>query len=221
MRENLTYGSRWQGMETRMRHPRRHPLTLRADLASPRLPSARYQSRAGQAPQLAAVSRLGRDTMNVSALQALITEARNCAMAMLYNAMYIRGELATVFMSDALRARTQKMCDTLVSTKHDVIHELFELDELVASDPSASAIPRYVERIVAWLGEEVAPMHELVMALDSARKKDPAHGTAYVLVAESVANILDGFNRTKAAAATLLAGGDHASRAHDGIQGSA
>jgi hypothetical protein len=50
MRENLTYGSRWQGMETRTRHgqlrhsqrkrganglpslnPRRHPLTLLAD----------------------------------------------------------------------------------------------------------------------------------------------------------------------------------------------
>lgn len=30
MRENLTSDSRWQGMETRT-HPRRHPLTLRAD----------------------------------------------------------------------------------------------------------------------------------------------------------------------------------------------
>jgi len=32
MRENLTYGSRWQGMETRISYPRRHPLTLPADL---------------------------------------------------------------------------------------------------------------------------------------------------------------------------------------------
>jgi hypothetical protein len=158
--------------------------------------------------------------MNVSALEILVTEARNCAMAMLENAMYIRGELASVSMSDALRARTQEMCDSLVSTKHDVIHELFELDDLVASDPSASAIPRTVERIVAWLGEEVAPMHELVMALDSAREKDPAHGAAYVLVVESAANILVAFNRTKAAAAPLLVGGDHPSRAQDG-QGSA
>ena len=157
--------------------------------------------------------------MNVSALQALITEARNCAMAMLDNAMYISGEFATVSMSDALRARTQEMCDSLVSTKHDVIHELFELGELVASDPLASAIPRYVERIVAWLAEEVAPMHGLVMALDSVHKKDPAHGAAYVLVMESVANILDGVNRTKAAAAALLVGGDHTGGAQDGIQG--
>jgi hypothetical protein len=159
--------------------------------------------------------------MNVSALQALIAEARNCATAMLDNAMYISDELANVSMSDALRARTQKICDSLISTKHDVIHELFELDELVASDPSASAIPRYVERIVAWLGEEVTPMHELVMALDSSCKKDPAYTAAYVLVVESAANILDRFNRTKAAAAPLLAGGDHPSRAQDGIRGSA
>jgi hypothetical protein len=147
--------------------------------------------------------------MNQSALQALFTEARNCAMAMLDNAMYISGELANVSMSDDLRARTQKVCDSLISTKHDVIHELFELHELVESDPLACAIPGYVERIVAWLGEEVTPMHELVMALDSARNKDPAYGAAFVLVVESAANILVAFNRTKAAAATLLGGGDH------------
>jgi len=148
-----------------------------------------------------------------------MTEARNCAMAMLDNAMYINGELANVTMSDDLRARTQEMCGSLVSTKHDVIHELFELDELVASDRSASTIARYVERIAAWLGEEVIPMHELVMALDSARQKDPAHLGAYILVVESAANILVSFNRTKAAADTLLAGRDPTGRAQDGSRG--
>jgi hypothetical protein len=142
-------------------------------------------------------------------------------MTMLDNAMYVSGQLATVSMSDALRAGTQRICDSLVSTKHDVIHELFELDELVASDPSASAIPRTVERIVAWLGEELAPMHELVMALDSARKKDPAQGAAYVLVVESAANIINAFNRTRAAAAPLLGDGDCTSRAKGGTQGAA
>jgi hypothetical protein len=137
-------------------------------------------------------------------------------MAMLDNAMYISGELANVYVSDALRARTQEVCDSLVSTKHDVTHELFELDEIVASDPSASAVRRYVERIVAWLEKEVTPMHELVMALESARTRDPAYGAVYVLVIESAANILVSLNRTKAAAATLLAGGDHTSRAQNG-----
>lgn len=33
MRANLTYGSRWQGMETRTLRPRRHPLTLPAEVA--------------------------------------------------------------------------------------------------------------------------------------------------------------------------------------------
>jgi hypothetical protein len=31
MKENFTYGSRRQGMETRTDYPRRHPLTLPAD----------------------------------------------------------------------------------------------------------------------------------------------------------------------------------------------
>ena len=159
--------------------------------------------------------------MNDSALQALITEAHNCAMAMFDNAMYISSELPTVTMSDALRARTQKMCDSLVSTKHDVAHELFELGELVTSDPSASVIARTVERIVAWLGAEIAPMHELVMALESAHKKDPEQGAAYVLVVESAANIISAFNRTRAAAAPLLDDGDHTSPVQDGTQGAA
>ncbi len=43
-------------------------------------------------------------------------------------------------------------------------------------------------------------MHELVMALDSPKKQNPAFALAHVLVAESAANIINAFNRTKAAA---------------------
>jgi hypothetical protein len=43
-------------------------------------------------------------------------------------------------------------------------------------------------------------MHKLVMALDSAKKRNPAFALAYVLVAESATNVLNAFNRTRAAA---------------------
>jgi hypothetical protein len=48
-------------------------------------------------------------------------------------------------------------------------------------------------------------MHQLVMALESGSKQDPACRLAYVLVAESATNILNAFNRTRAAADSMFA----------------
>jgi len=142
-------------------------------------------------------------TINKSAVDAVMTEARNCALAMLENATYIRGELAKVRMNDALRAQTEQVCTALVGTKHDVFSELFELDELLGSAASSSVIRSRVNRIVQWLSDDITRMHQLVMALQSAGEQDPSCGPAYVLVAESATNILSAFNRTKAAADSL------------------
>ena len=79
--------------------------------------------------------------MNESALHAVITEARNCALVMLESATYIKSELAHVQMNDAHRAQTEQLRTALVGTKHDIISELFELDEFFGSQASASAIP--------------------------------------------------------------------------------
>jgi hypothetical protein len=56
-------------------------------------------------------------------------------------------------------------------------------------------------------------MHQLVMALESASKQDPACGVGYVLVAESATNILHAFNRTRAAADSLCAEADETRKA--------
>ena len=80
-------------------------------------------------------------TMNESAVHAVMTEARNCALVMLESTTYIQSELANVRMNDALRAQTEQVCTALAGTKHDIISELFELDELLGSEASASAIP--------------------------------------------------------------------------------
>lgn len=144
-------------------------------------------------------------TMNESAVHAVMTEARNCALVMLESATYIQNELANVRMNDALRAQTEQVCTALVGTKHDIISELFELDELLGSEASASVIRSRVNRIVQWFWDDITRMHQLVMALESASKQDPACGPAYVLVAESATNILNAFNGTKAAADSLRA----------------
>jgi hypothetical protein len=141
--------------------------------------------------------------MDESAVQAVMTEFRNCALVMLESATYIQSELANVRMNDALRGQTDELCTALVSTKHDVISELFAVDELLGSEAWASLIGSRVERIVQWFRDDLTRMHRLVIALESASKQDPECVSAYILVAESATNILHAFGRTRAAAASL------------------
>ena len=142
-----------------------------------------------------------------------MTEARNCALVMLESATYIQSELANVRMNDALRAQTEQVCTALVGTKHDIISELFELDELLGSEASASIINSRVHRIVQWFQDDITHMHQLVTALESASKQEPACGLAYILVAESATNILNAFDRTRAAADSLPAEADETQNA--------
>ena len=51
--------------------------------------------------------------------------------------------------------------------------------------------------------DDITRMHHRVKALESASKQDPACAFAYVQVAESATNILNAFNRTRAAADSL------------------
>jgi hypothetical protein len=142
--------------------------------------------------------------MNPSALQIVMNEARKCAAAMLESGTYIGRELPNVRMDEPVRMATVELCSRLVGTKHDIIHELFELDELLASGASDERIKSAIARIIDWLGDDIRQMHELVTALDAAAKNDPTRVSAYLLVAGSAVNILNPFNRA-AEAADLLA----------------
>ena len=133
-----------------------------------------------------------------------MNEARKCAAAMLESGTYIGRELPNVRMDEPVRMATVELCSRLVGTKHDIIHELFELDELLASGASDERIKSAIARIIDWLGDDIRQMHELVTALDAAAKNDPTRVSAYLLVAGSAVNILNPFNRA-AEAADLLA----------------
>ncbi len=146
--------------------------------------------------------------MKEFAVHAVMTEARNCALVMLESANYIQGELDNVRMNDTLRAQTEQVCTALVGTKHDIISELLELDEFLGSETSVSLICSRVNRIVQWFRDDITRMHQLVLALKSASKQDPACRGAYILVAESATNVLNAFNRTKTATDSLRAEAD-------------
>lgn len=136
------------------------------------------------------------DGVNVEAVHAVMAAARECAMQMFQNAMFIQGELPGVEMPDELRARTERVCSGLISTKHDLISELAELDELLGTGDSETDVGSRVKRIVTWMGLDIMQIHELVSALHAASRENPDYGAAFTLVAESGANIMSAFSAT-------------------------
>jgi hypothetical protein len=139
--------------------------------------------------------------MNLVVVRAFTDAARSCAFVMLENALYIERELPQIPLDDALRAQTAHICSALIGTKHDILSEVEELHGRLGHDTSDAEVAKYIERIVRWLGDDVAHLDELVAALDAARQRDATATAACVLVTESAASILAAYARTKSAAA--------------------
>ncbi len=124
-------------------------------------------------------------------------------MAMLDSGTYIERELPNVRMDEATRSTAITLCSQLVGTKHDVIHELFDLDDLLKEGATDERITSAITRIIRWLWEDISQMHALVTSLEAAGRLDPEYKIAYVLVAESAVNILNPYFRAQAAADSL------------------
>jgi hypothetical protein len=123
---------------------------------------------------------------------------------MLENTSYVQRELPNVKISDSLRSQTVEVCDAMAGTKHDINSELFEIDELLKSDAELAVISSRLTRSIRWLWEDLSRLHELVMALRADSQKNENHTLALILVEESAANILNAFNRAKAAVDTVV-----------------
>lgn len=144
------------------------------------------------------------NTINLTALQAFMTEARNCASAMLENGSFIQSELPNIHLDDSLRASALRVCSQWIETKHDIVTELIELEELINALATDKLIAVRVHRILDWIRQDNRQMHELVMAVRSASQQTPAYGLACTLITESAANVLNPFNRAKEAADLLV-----------------
>jgi hypothetical protein len=141
--------------------------------------------------------------MNRPAVHRAISEIRDCALIMLENASYLQSELKNVEMRKALRLQTAEVCDSMVCTKHDVISEIFEIDELLKSEIDWAVVSSRIDRLITWLWEDISKMHQLVMALREDSQKNQNYTLSLVLVQESAANIVNAFNYAKAAVDSL------------------
>ena len=141
--------------------------------------------------------------MNSPAVLRAISAIRDCALIMLENASYIQRELPNVEMREALRLQTAEVCDSMAGTKHDIISELFEIDEFLKSKTNWAVVLSRIDRLIKWLWEDISKMHQVVMALREDSQKNQKHTLSLVLVQESAANIVNAFNYAKGAVVAL------------------
>ena len=132
-------------------------------------------------------------TMAPHDVRAFMTAAHRCAMAELDNGLYIQRELPNVRMAEPLRAAAVELCSRLIGTKHDIVHELFEMEDLIEGKAATGQLSARMEFIDGRIWDDILAMHQLVQALQAASRDDPASSLACLLVTESAMNIIDAF----------------------------
>ena len=151
-------------------------------------------------------------TAAIELLAAFKASAARCAHEMLNNAFYIQKELPSIDLEGSYREQIAEVCSALVGTKHDVISELHDLDEVDAAAESVE-VQRRVRRVVDWAAEEIPKLHTIVKSLQSVAAAEPRNHLAYLLVTESATNVLKAFVEMSDAADQFISsaqGGDKA-----------
>lgn len=139
----------------------------------------------------------------LSFLKPFIASARDCAQQMLMNADYIRRELPAIQIAPDLATLALTCCDDLVGTKHDVVSELIELQDLSESI-SLNVLAVRIRRILSWLSEPIPRLHALVHALDPSNSGVQNNALAFILISESAVNVLRAYAEMADSANRLL-----------------
>ncbi len=123
--------------------------------------------------------------MNYSSLQTLMTEARDCALAMLGGAQRIERELPAQPLGEQLDSDIRRLCSKLAATQQDVFSELIEMaGQIKAAKPDAEILAS-AERILRWLRDDIGQLKALAKTLEAAGTLDPSFRSAQALIAET------------------------------------
>ncbi len=112
-------------------------------------------------------------------------------MQMMENSSYILKQLPSLQMPDVLRRQLETLCSDLIGTKHDLVHEIHEVDELTMTSPGASAIRNGVERMCQWIDEANMQFKDGVETVHEAVITGEVEGLLSLLLTESGINILN------------------------------
>jgi ABC-type transporter Mla subunit MlaD len=114
--------------------------------------------------------------------------------------------LPNLAMQEALRATTFELAAGLKDTSERVMFELALLQtELGEGKADGAAVVRRLSGLDAAMMGAVAPLAEVVDALEKAAERDEAQEPAFVLVIETVGTLLQALEQAKKATAALEA----------------
>lgn len=127
-----------------------------------------------------------------------MTEARNCAMAMMEAGAYIRRELPNIQLPPTQREAADRVCAELSATKHDVMSEIFELRDMLEQGDE-NQVFQTIDLALRWLMETLQQLRGITDTLQTAVIENPDFRAAFILFAESFMNIVEPFTRAQAA----------------------
>ena len=130
--------------------------------------------------------------MPAAELVAFRLAANACAATMRDSASYVERELPSVTVAVPHRQAIVRVGELLMANWFDIRTELDELAAL-GLPANSDTVQRRVERIHRWLGEHLPDIDRVVTALSSAARDDRDCSGAFILVSESVANVLVSF----------------------------
>ena len=119
-----------------------------------------------------------------------LQKARYYARVLMGNSMYIQKELPPMTMSDELREILNALCTDLIGTKHDLLHEIFEIDKLMSASPDTPVLAAGIERIQNWMMMSAWSFREGVDEVDKAVKEGTAEFLVQMLLMSCTINIL-------------------------------
>jgi hypothetical protein len=123
-------------------------------------------------------------------ISSYLEKSMQCAMQLLENGSYILKELPSLRMPDALREQIETLCGELISMKHDLVHEVYEVEELIAFIKANSVIVSHLKMMDGWLDEITVSYKECVDCVRAAVTNGEADPLLKLLLEESGCNIL-------------------------------
>lgn len=131
------------------------------------------------------------------AIELALSAIHDCASILLESASYMLAELPSLTIPDSFRLQILDRCHSALGTRHDILSVLDEMDDRAGSGLTSTEILVNMKRVLAWIQDELTAFHPVVKALEIKSSQDPEVSTAYILVAESVTNILTAYNRAR------------------------
>jgi hypothetical protein len=112
-------------------------------------------------------------------------------MQMMENAAFIQKEIPSLQMADDLRSTIRELCDNLIGTKHDLIHEIFEIEPRIETKPDSAQVQHGIQSMRQWMAEAINSVNDCVARVQKAVTQGTAMPLLGMLVMESAVNILN------------------------------